>query len=346
MAMSTVEVRPHGVRLTGHERAAIIPSHSTQSGGTSQTPRLTSRAEPTSAYSVSNILLSQGQQHATSVQIASRALQQVGQQLTTIKRGLSQALNQPGQPKASLQQELTQGKARVETILQQARYDGQRLIDNELKLNLSQQDTRRFAIPGLNIHRLSDRAEQVRLDFPQGGSVMLQFDGQADGQKTVKMLDRNLIALGMRASLADDGTILFQVAEDSYRQMQQQVRVTGQGHRFPAGQANVVSIESRPDGIAELNFDLSSRNGIKQSIAKVNQHLHQTQQSLQDARLLHGELTSQVNRYSVPSQSLSATELDTRLAQVNRPQPGFSHSLQAISAQANVRRHTVVALLK
>ncbi len=58
---------------------------------------------------------------------------------------------------------------------------------------------------------------------------MIQFDGQADGARTVKMLDRSLIAMGMRASLAEDGTILFEARDTAYQQMQQKVLVTGKG---------------------------------------------------------------------------------------------------------------------
>ncbi|MBO0180346.1 flagellin, partial [Vibrio parahaemolyticus] len=115
---------------------------------------------------------------------------------------------------------------------------------------------RRLSIPGLNVHRLSDKAEQIRLDFPQGQAGMIQFDGQSDGERTVKMLDRSLIALGMRASLADHGRILFEPSGKAYQQMQQKVMVTGEGHRFPAGQPNVLNLKSEPDGIAELGFDL------------------------------------------------------------------------------------------
>ncbi|MCV5333254.1 hypothetical protein OFD71_33790, partial [Escherichia coli] len=87
----------------------------------------------------------------------------------------------------------------------------------------------------------------------------------------MKMLDRSLIAMGMRASLAEDGTILFEARDNAYQQMQQKVLVTGEGHRFPAGQPNVLNLKSEPDGIAELSFDLGSRDGIKQTISKVNQ---------------------------------------------------------------------------
>ncbi|MDF5394209.1 flagellin, partial [Vibrio parahaemolyticus] len=172
--------------------------------------------------------------------------QGIGKELTQIKRGLTQAINQGVQNVPGLQDTLVRSKATIQKVVEQARFDGQKVLNNELHLKLDKADIRRFSIPGLNVHRLSDKAEQIRLDFPQGQAVMIQFDGQSDGERTVKMLDRSLIALGMRASLADDGSILFEARDNAYQQMQQKVMVTGEGHRFPAGQPNVLNLKSEP----------------------------------------------------------------------------------------------------
>lgn len=227
MVMSTVEVRPHSIRLGGQEQASIMPTRSADSSSAIK-PRPTQvQADTASAYSVSGIQLTQGQQQATAVQIASKSLQVIGKELTQIKRGLTQAVNQGVQNVPGLQEGLVRSKASIKQVVEQARFDGQKVIDNELHLKLDKADIRRFSIPGLNVHRLSEKAEQIRLDFPQGQSVMIQFDGQADGARTVKMLDRSLIAMGMRASLAEDGTILFEARDTAYQQMQQKVLVTG-----------------------------------------------------------------------------------------------------------------------
>jgi len=346
MVMSTVEVRPHSIRLGGQEQASIMPTRSADSSTAIKPRPAQVQADTASAYSVSGIQLTQGQQQATAVQIASKSLQVIGKELTQIKRGLTQAVNQGVQNVPGLQDTLVRSKATIQNVVEHARFDGQKVLNNELHLKLDKADIRRFSIPGLNVYRLSDKAEQIRLDFPQGQAVMIQFDGQADGARTVKMLDRSLIALGMRASLADDGSILFEARDNAYQQMQQKVMVTGEGHRFPAGQPNVLNLKSEPDGIAELGFDLASRDGMKQTIAKVNQHLRQVQTSLQEAKAFHGELNTQMRSIQNKTAQLSVDDVNAKLDGFVQKSGEFTSTFQALNAQANVRRHTVVALLK
>ncbi|HHF3149844.1 TPA: flagellin [Vibrio diabolicus] len=346
MVMSTVEVRPHSIRLGGQEQASIMPTRSADSSTAIKPRPAQVQADTASAYSVSGIQLTQGQQQATAVQIASKSLQVIGKELTQIKRGLTQAVNQGVQNVPGLQDTLVRSKATIQNVVEHARFDGQKVLNNELHLKLDKADIRRFSIPGLNVHRLSDKAEQIRLDFPQGQAVMIQFDGQADGARTAKMLDRSLIALGMRASLADDGSILFEARDNAYQQMQQKVMVTGEGHRFPAGQPNVLNLKSEPDGIAELGFDLASRDGMKQTIAKVNQHLRQVQTSLQEAKAFHGELNTQMRSIQNKTAQLSVDDVNAKLDGFVQKSGEFTSTFQALNAQANVRRHTVVALLK
>lgn len=346
MVMSTVEVRPHGIRLSGQDQAAIMPPRSADSSKVVAPRSAQVQTESAMAYSVSGILLSQGQQQATSVQIASKSLQAVGKELTTVKRSLTQAVTHGVQNIPNLQDSLVKAQQKMMQVIDAARYDGNKVIDNELKLKLGQADTRRFSIPGLNVARLSDKAEQIRLDFPQGQSVMIQFDGHSDGQRTVKMLDRSLIPLGMRASLALDGAIIFDARDSAYQQMQQKVFVTGEGHRFPAGQANVLNLKAEPDGIAELCIELGSREGMKQTITQVNKHLRQVQNSLEQAKAFHGDLNAQLQSFQSGATQSSITEVNRKLESIYSSSAQFTSAFQALNAQANVRRHTVVALLK
>lgn len=348
MVMNTVEVRSYDVRVAGRDKTAITSNRSDEPAAIARSRNVTNRISLPSSRSVSSVMLSQGQQHATSVQIAAKALQTVGKELTQVKRGLTQALNQGADKQTGLQDELNRSKGKIQVVLEQSRYDGRRIVDNELNLTLNRADVRRFSIPGLNVYRQSEREEQIRLDFPQGQSVMVQFDGRSDGRQTVKMLDRSLIPLGLRASLADDGTILFESSEQAYQQMQQKVMVTGQGHRFPAGQPNLLNLKSEPDGIAELGFDLSSRDGIKNTIIKVNQHLKQVQKSLEYAGKISTDLNMQMQTIHQYSNILSAEEVNEKLAQLDAYTVSgpFSSAFKALNAQANVKRHTVVALMR
>lgn len=94
MVMSTVEVRAHSIRLGGQEQASIMPTRSADSSSTIKPRPIQVQADTASAYSVSGIQLTQGQQQATAVQIASKSLQIIGKELTHIKRGLTQAVTQ------------------------------------------------------------------------------------------------------------------------------------------------------------------------------------------------------------------------------------------------------------
>lgn len=348
MVMSTVEVRSYDMRVPGRDNTSITSSRSTDSAAANTSRKVTSHTTVPVSYSVSSVMLTQGQQHATSVQIATKALQAVGKELTMVKRGLTQALNQGADKQPALQNQLTRSKENIQAVLEQTRFDDKRVVDNELTLTLNKADVRRFSIPGLNVHRQSDRAEQIRLDFPQGQSVMVQFDGRSDGKQTVKMLDRSLIPLGLRASLSNDGTILFESSEKAYQQMQQKVMVTGQGYRFPAGQPNQLRLKSEPDGINELAFDLGSRDGIKNSIVKVNQHLKQVQKSLESAREINADLSSQMQSIRNQPNMLSVSEVNEKLAQFDAfaSSGPFTSAFKALNAQANVKRHTVVALMR
>lgn len=347
MVMSTVEVRPHNVRLTNSEQAPISPPRSSsESASQTITRSVTAQPQAPASFSASGVLLTQGQRNATSVQIAYKSLHAIGGELTVIKKGLTQAMNAGASNNTDLQQGLVRAKDNIEQILDAARFEGSKVIDNQLKLNLDRADMRRFSIPGLNVHRLSEKAEQIRLDFPNGKSVMVQFDGRSDGKQTVKMLDRSLVPLGLRASLSDDGTVLFESSEKQFQQMQSKVMVTGQGHRFPAGQSNMMTIKPEPEGIAELNFDLASRDGIKQTIVKVNQYLRQVQVGLSESKSIGSELSAQMAQISRQSNVLSPDQVNSKLEQFTSSEATFSNAFSALNAQANVKRHSVVALLR
>ena len=346
MALSTVEVRPHSIKLTGQEQPVITSARSSDSAIRPAPTQGQGKAAPPSSYSVSSIMLSQGQQNATAVQIANKSLQFVGKELGHIKRALSQALTQGDVPIAELGERLEQSKKRIINELDGARYDGKRVIDNELQVKLDSADMRRFIVPGLNVNRLSERPEEIRLDFPQGRSVMIQFDGQSDGQRLVKQIDRILIPLGMRASLHDDGSVVFETDERTYKQMQNKVMVSGEGHRFPAGQANLFTVKPQPEGNSELGFNLASRDGIKRTIARVNQHLQQVQKSLEHAREFSSDLTVKMDSIQNQGKVLSTDEVNQALDTFVDSSGEFTSTYKALNAQANLRRHSVVALLK
>ena len=74
MVMSTVEVRPHNVALATHDRTSISPPRSSQPNSDLSRPQALAHQYTPASYSVSGMMLTQGQQNATSVQIATRSI--------------------------------------------------------------------------------------------------------------------------------------------------------------------------------------------------------------------------------------------------------------------------------
>ena len=344
MAMSTVEVRSPSVHFSNSERTSIIPSNAAENKtgfGSKQAQGTT-----TNQVRLPNLWLAEGQNQVTQAQIAEQSLRQVGTELSNIKQQLARAMQLGVADKPSLDNKLSASQKKIKSIIDTAQFDGVRVVDHQLQLNLSGAQTRRFSIPGLNVQRLSEKAEEIKLDFPHGHSVMVNFDGLSSGRDVVDALDRSLIPMGLRASLAKDGTVLFQVSESIYQQMQQKVRVSGQGHRFPAGQANNVKLKPEPEGVIDWQIETHSRESIRRSLVKVNQFIRAAQEGIEHTHVTSDKLQQSISQTYLPQTSLSSEELSLRLAKVNPQTPSFSTAFQALNAQASVRRHSVVALLK
>ena len=344
MAMSTVEVRSPSVHFSNSERTSIIPSNSAQT----QAGLGTKPAQRNTAHQVRlpNLWLAEGQNQVTQAQIAEQSLLQVSTELSNIKQQLVRAMQHGVVDKASLDNKLSIGQNKIRSIIDGAIFDGAQVVDHQLQLNLSGAQTRRFSIPGLNVQRLNETAEEVKLDFTHGQSVMVNFDGLSSGRDIVDALDRSLIPMGLRASLAKDGTVLFQVSESTYQQMQQKVRISGQGHRFPAGQANNVKLKPEPEGVIDWQIETHSRESIRRSLVKVNQFIRAAQEGIKQTHVTSDELQQSISQHYLPQSSLSSEELALRFDKVNPQKPSFSTAFQALNAQASVRRHSVVALLK
>lgn len=342
MVMSTVKVKAHSIRLGAQEQNPVIAVRNEEASHKVSSRSAITQTRAISTYSISSFLLNQNQQKATSVQIASESLQLIGKELMGMKRVLSQILNGQSQADITKINDLSKSKNTLENLVKQAQFDGKRLIDNQLGLNFNNADIRQFSIPGLDVHRMNEKRENIRLDFPQGQSVVIEFDGHSDSHRTVNMLDRSIISMGMRASLADDGNILFSVKDVAYEQMKERVFVTGEGHRFPAGQPNVINLKPKSEGISELKVELDSREGIKRSISTINKHLNNAHISLSQAKLFNNEILSQQDY----KKDISIDQVYDIAAGFINSSETFLSTFQAINAQANVKRHTVLGLLK
>ncbi|MDX1301089.1 flagellin [Photobacterium sp.] len=351
MVNSTVEVRPQGVRLPGNEKASIAPSYSAEK--TTNNPHSVSvnnASLPKGAYSVSKALLAKGQQQVTVVQIAQQAIHKVGSELQSMKRVLTQTLHSPGDPSLSNSnqaKQLIQQQTNIKSWLQSAVSDGVRVLDSQLRIQVDREPERSFMIPGLDLTRQRHQDEQIRLDFPNSGTALITLNSQRDDQQLASQIDRSLVPLGIRASLGSNGELLFKAKESDFSQMSQQVMVTGQGHRYPAGQPNMIKLKPEPEGIEDLSINLSSRDNIRRTISKVTQGLRQVQQSIDEIKVYQTEFARQVTQIKAQINVDDIAAIEGKISSLTSAvNTNFTATYQAVSAQANVHRHTVVALLK
>ncbi|PJC86421.1 hypothetical protein CSW98_09420 [Vibrio sp. HA2012] len=343
---STVKLRSQHVQLTEQQhKATIAPSPQVSSQTTSAqrmyAPRTTGSAA--GSYSASGVVLLRSQQQVTTSQVASQALGQVGRALQQMKRELTQSLATTSITLPVVSTRVEQHTRSIRQILNAATVDGRRVLDAQLNVQYEGEVTRTFTIPGVDLKRHRQQEERLRVEFPAQGTAILQFSPDTNNNILMQRMDRDLLPLGVRVSADASGQILFSARESSYQKMQQQVMVTGQGHRYPAGQPNLVRVQPNPQGVEDLTPVLKDRDSVRQTLASVNSYLRQVQQNSDDIKSYQKQLSETVLQ-GIDSEAQQASVAD-RLATVHLDEDGFTSTYKTLSAQANVHRQTVVALL-
>ncbi|WP_318433105.1 flagellin [Photobacterium leiognathi] len=349
MVTSTAEVRTQSVNFTNaSKRAAIVPSAAdkidTKKIAGANLKQLSYQQD---GYTVSKTLLAKGQQQVTSVQIAKQALAVVGRDLQAIKKILSTELITQRAVSPSAQSSANHHLDSIKHTLHNAKSDGLRVIDAELKVNIDRPITRTFSVPGLNVQRQREHSELIKISFQQLGTVVVNMDAKLSDKALVSQIDRHVIPFGLRASVQDNGDITFRANEHDYQSLEGKVRVVGQGHRYPAGQANTLTIKPEPEGIEDGQLSLNNREQIRDTLVKVNQHLRQVQQSLDDIKAYQTALAKQMAAAKANTAVSDIKQVEDKLSQLSGTgNQQFSATYRTLAAQANVHRHTVVALLK
>ncbi len=347
MEMRAIEARPQDIQLNRNVKKNIAPQHLNIP---STAPIVENRAKPqamtSSAYSSTKLFLLESNENITRTQIATQSLSLVARELHSIRNTLVKHIQSSSIDSKHQIETLSTNKNNLSSILKNSVFNGVPVLDNQLNLNLSDTQTSQFFINGLNINRMKEKAEQVKLELPNGKALIIQFDGKTNGQNFIKQLDKSLISLGMRASLSDDGNIVFKVKGKIENIHQQKVMVTGQGHRFPAGAANAFSIQEEPQGIAQLKLDISNTAGIKKSLEEVNGFLLKAQQSSEVIKKIQQK--HQLNPMFVEPSYMGRNNKDVNqlLNKLSDKRHDFSNTFELLNVQANVKRQSVLALLK
>lgn len=339
----TTEIRSHRLGLNQPNNTVIAKPVSTESFRNSSGLLSATQRKPTSYASASDrVNIANAQQQIVRAQVAQQALSSIGKELHLMKRSLTQAYSPGRSGSAELGHSLLAHKEKIMTILSSSTFEGQRVLSATLDIQLQGDTSRSFTIPGLNLSRQREQDELVRLDFPNVGSTVVAFNRAASDKQLMNQIDRSVLAIGMRANIGEQADIKFVTSEAKYEQAEKSVLVTGQGHRYPSGQPNMLNLKGEPEGLDELDVSVSNRDSVRKLLTSVNKQLKAVQQGLEKTVQDQQKISEDI----APLGEHGSLDLTQMLTRISGADSRFSDTLQMYSAQANVRRHSVVALLR
>ncbi|KDM92212.1 hypothetical protein [Photobacterium galatheae] len=344
MVNSTAEIRQQSVSLLKNDKATIAPP--APAGGTvSAIQEQQPAARPAvvqNGYAIASELFSQGQQQLTRGQIAYQSLVTVGRDLQGMKKILTQMLGSSTAVTQGRIDQLQRHHNNVNQTLNHSRFDGERVLNTQLEFQPKGEPTQSFTVNGLNLVRQRQQSEQLQLSVPDRGTALLTMDAMKTDRQLSQMIDKAVIPLGLRAAATEKGEVIFSARHSDFQAMGNHVTISGQGHRYPAGQANRIKLQPEPQGIETMTLKLADGEQIRHTMRQVNQGLQQVQKGLDQLRNFQADVDSKVGKAMATQ---STDHIDEKL-QTIRNNRSFAATYQVVTAQANVHRHTVVALLK
>ncbi|KKC99809.1 hypothetical protein [Photobacterium halotolerans] len=344
MVNSTAEIRQQSISLLKNDKATISPP--APAGGsvsavqdTVQTQR---PAVVKGGYTATSELFSQGQQQVTRGQIAHQSLISVGRDLQGMKKILTQMLGSSTAITQGRVDQLQRHHSHIQQTLNAGQFSGERVLDSQLQFQPKGDPKQSFTVNGLNLVRQRQQSEQLHLTVQDRGTALLTFDASQTDRQLTQQIDKAVIPLGLRAAATESGDVIFSTSQSDFQNIGQHVTISGQGHRYPAGQPNRIKVQPEPQGIENIALKLADGEQIRHTMRHVNQGLQQVQKGLDQLRHFQADLDSKVGKAMAGQ---SAESIESKLQSLQNSQ-SFAAAFQVVSAQANVHRHTVVALLK
>ncbi|MDO6705537.1 flagellin [Photobacterium sp. 1_MG-2023] len=344
MVNSTAEIRQQSVSLLKNDKATITPP--AQAGGSvsalKETQTVSRPAVVQGGYTAASELFSQGQEQVTRGQIAYQSLVSVGRDLQGMKKILTQMLGSSTAITQGRIDQLQRHHNHVNQALNAGRFDGDRVLNSQLEFQSKGEPKQDFTVNGLNLVRQRQQSEQLQLTIQDRGTVLLSLDATKTDRQLTQHIDRAVIPLGLRAASNENGDMVFSAGHADFQAMGQHVTISGQGHRYPAGQPNRIKLQPEPQGIEQMTLKLADGEQIRHTMRQVNQGLQQVSKGLDQLRAFQSNLDSQIGK---AMSAQSSEQIDEKLQSMRNHQ-SFAATFQVVTAQANVHRHTAVALLK
>ncbi len=184
--------------------------------------------------------------------------------------------------------------------------------------------------------------------YPEGAGkpgYPLQLEAGMPVQDMLARFNSTLAGAGIRARLAADGEITFNVAEQEWLQLAERLQLRGEGIRFPGGMAHRLRLEPQGDSIQPAQWGAEDIASLRRTLQRIVAAIAQVEES-----------RSRVKAALARAEQMIAAARDlSDAAQLQGVAQDFQDSLQQNSSYATlsqvapalvgISRHRVVSLL-
>ncbi|CAD5109808.1 hypothetical protein [Zestomonas carbonaria] len=286
-------------------------------------------------------------QQLSSMQSADSYLGELASRLGQLKLSLGRELgNLQGVDRKGLTQQIRQVN---EWLAQRAERSGNSL-DATLKLRLHEPVRARFSLEGLDSIADIQRAGKETLLFSGGRKLAeplaVVLDEGLSEQQILRRFNASLGQAGIRVELEQGGALKFSARESDWRQLKGQLAVQGEGRLFVQDQAT--RLKSREDELLDLSGELAldSQRELRRLLDNVLNALDKIAALREQLGHRQEEIREFLARQAGQDEQQWAMEYASSVFDLIR-QSGSSYAAvtQAVVAQANINRFTVVSLL-
>jgi hypothetical protein len=326
-----------GTRANASSR--LIPARATEVND--DTTAASAVAAPSTAAPLRNNgsarIASGMQEQVARAQQALDYLDRVASQLETLKGELTAKL--AGTRNGSSRQQLDALVRQLAQTLAARRKHGGGSVDSNLNYS-TKPATQRFRIRGLDIASLKQSAPQS-MSFSVGGAggpqMSVNIDPDQSSADIARALDRALAPMGVRATLDENGELVFSTPESNWSSVKDSIAVSGRGR---------VTTDEVPANLVPQQWNVSTEVG---NVDALRQSLREVVQALER---VHKSQAAASNALSAASAQVAQAE--TPPPEVDIAADGFAsaaastdyESLVALtSALVGVSRDRVLALL-
>jgi hypothetical protein len=199
----------------------------------------------------------------------------------------------------------------------------------------SQPASQRFRIRGLDIAALRTAGTRS-LSFTVGGGpqVSVNIDPDMSGEQIARSFDRALSPLGLRASLDDQGQLVFLAAESDWDSVKDSIVLVGAGR---------VTTEEIGGSVNPQGWETGNVDALRQSLREVVQALARVRHSQAAARAaLSAAIARAASDSAPPQQEVQQMAQDFASTASS---PDYDSLIAITSALVGVNRERVQALL-